>query len=84
MSPTPLLSGVDDRFSLRIFVHVNFSLPSAPLLPEAPKNDGGMHLPTPTSNSRSLIMTPTTSNPFCFDFYQFRGRGIKPSLVTTV
>ena len=28
-------------------------------------------------------MTPSASNPFSFDFYQFRGRGNKPSLVPT-
>jgi hypothetical protein len=29
-------------------------------------------------------MTPTTSNPFSFDFYRFQGRGKKPNLVPTV
>jgi hypothetical protein len=29
-------------------------------------------------------MTPTTSNPFSFDFYQFQGRGQKPILLPTV
>jgi hypothetical protein len=28
-------------------------------------------------------MTPTTNNPFSFDFYQFHGRGNQPSLVPT-